>query len=176
MKKLLVVMLVLSMASMANAALWITVNGGTDDITISPSDTVAISIWGDGTSDQSEYMLGIDNANPLAGTFNLDSAVILYTGSDAYINFTEAEFALIYSPGVAIGLNDVPTPGNPKAPLNGELVSTIILHCDGEGLVILDLLNPDWDVVLDSVSITQLPEPITLSLLGLGGLFLRRRK
>jgi len=34
----------------------------------------------------------------------------------------------------------------------------------------------DAGAVMDSQIIHQIPEPITLALLGLGGLFLRRRK
>jgi len=53
MKKLLALMLVLGMASFANAAITISVNGSTtgpDVITIGVSDTVTIDIWNQGGS------------------------------------------------------------------------------------------------------------------------------
>ena len=39
-----------------------------------------------------------------------------------------------------------------------------------------DLLGPDFETVLDSLAVNVIPEPTTLGLLGLGVLFLRRRK
>jgi len=40
----------------------------------------------------------------------------------------------------------------------------------------IDLLDADAETVLDSVTLVVIPEPMTIALLGLGGLFLRRRK
>lgn len=37
-------------------------------------------------------------------------------------------------------------------------------------------LDPDYDDPVDTLSITVVPEPMTIALLSLGGLFLRRRK
>jgi len=88
MKKLLVVMLVLSMASMANAALWITVNGGTDDVEIMGSAAV-ITIDGDGATAPNTFFLGIDIVSDGDGAIGIDSAVVNYTGSDAAISWAE---------------------------------------------------------------------------------------
>jgi hypothetical protein len=43
-------------------------------------------------------------------------------------------------------------------------------------LIQLYLVNPDWSLGPMVDSVTLVPEPMTLALLGLGGLFLRRRK
>jgi hypothetical protein len=52
------------------------------------------------------------------------------------------------------------------------------LHCDFGGDALVYLLNGDDNVILDSITIHQtgVPEPMTIALLGIGGLFLRRRK
>jgi hypothetical protein len=59
------------------------------------------------------------------------------------------------------------------------LFSSIVFHCDGPGDVVVSLVhfNADFavDGVMDSIVIHQIPEPMTMGLLGLGGLFLRRR-
>jgi len=49
-------------------------------------------------------------------------------------------------------------------------------HCDGEGTVTISLLDYNTLEVLDTITINQIPEPTVIALLGLGGLFLRRRK
>ena len=73
------------------------------------------------------------------------------------------------------------------------LLDNILVHCLGPGDVTLSLIaaGPVYyhddtagafstlyqaGTILDSIVIHQVPEPATLALLGLGGLFLRRRK
>jgi len=48
-------------------------------------------------------------------------------------------------------------------------------HCDGPGVVVITLMDTGGNT-LDTITISQIPEPMTVALLGLGGLFLRRRK
>ena len=45
-----------------------------------------------------------------------------------------------------------------------------------EGLTYLNLYANDGNTLLDQVAITVVPEPLTLALLGLGGLFVYRRR
>lgn len=75
-----------------------------------------------------------------------------------------------------------------------DLVWNLVIHCDGFGPVIIDLTNniagdysegpSSWgspwlqltESDLGDLVIHQIPEPMTIALLGLGGLFLRRRR
>jgi hypothetical protein len=61
-------------------------------------------------------------------------------------------------------------------PLDGKLVDEIIFHCTGGGDTVLTLVTADLQVVEDIQIIHNIPEPMTIALLALGGLLLRRRK
>jgi hypothetical protein len=182
MKKLLVVMLVLSMVSMANAAILISVNGVVDppetEITIGPSQEVTIDIWGDGQTMRQEFYFGIEVAGP--GSLNIDYATILYGGNMTSIYWMDepdlADMGNIENPFIAFELNDIPSgdPPPPPLPLEGTLIDGIIFHCNGAEDVILKLFNMDME--LEDTQVIHQPEPMTLLLLGLGGLMLRRRK
>ena len=181
MKKLLVLMLVLGIASAANASLLISVDGVVDppdsEVILMPSDTVVIDIFGDGQTPRQYFYMGILVDGP--GSLDISNAVMLYPGTDSTIVEESDPYIAGYlgigMPYALITMQDAPPPGDPLRDLEGTLVDGILFHCDAVGEVTIILTNQDG-VVLDTQVIHQIPEPMTIALLGLGGLLLRRRK
>jgi hypothetical protein len=185
MKKLLVVLLMLATASMANAQLWLSVNGVVDppdtEVTLAVSEHAVIDIYGDGTGTPDRYYMAlIDNG---AGSLDIDDAVVLYGGSDAFIMWeTDPDIiAAFHDMGltdpILVGLGDVPPPGTDPLPLGpGKLIDLIDFHCELKDVdATIVMIDKDANPVDDQV-IHQIPEPMTMVLLGLGGLLLRRRR
>jgi len=191
MKKLLILMLVLGVASAANATLLISVDGQIDppdtSITLLPSETVVLDIMGDGGPQPLDAFLVIQGPGEIAG-YNM-----LYLG-DLSIYMELEEFAAgagmtpedlldaldtVYGYPGATDLSFMTfadSPGGDYPTLDGKLVDDIIFHCTGEGDVTLTLTDSAFSEVFNSVVIHNIPEPMTIALLGLGGLFLRRRR
>jgi hypothetical protein len=176
-------MLVLGMASLASATLQISVNGvqnpvDSEIIIEKPSDTIILDVWT--ADDITLFELGtyalIVAEGP--GTIDAANAEVLY-GNILATDIPNANFLI--GPGLAAtylgGFS-----GNPVA--GDTFLDNILFHCDAEGDVIIELWTIEdmggelyeGTVLMDSVIIHQIPEPMTLALLGLGGLFLRRRK
>jgi len=183
--------MVLSMATIANAGLVINVNGVNPPdsaITLLPSETVAISIVGDGQSPYSDYFL----INTQAGSATMAGLHLAWAGNLANAAYARPadQIPMLQSLGynttnaIFMGLYD-----SAGLPLVGTIIDEVILHCDTAPndvlLTLIDLTwvyDPDNDIyvpvirVEDTQIIHQIPEPMTMALLGLGGLFLRRRK
>ena len=189
MKNLLIVFTVLAMASAANAALLISVDGvvnpADSEVKLNKSDHAVIDIWGDGqTGSPAYFYLAAVNEGGL-GTLDAANLEILYapasTLNEAYQVTDPDEFAYLsgalgkdVASAVFVNLADSSIP---PAPLDGTLVDLIDFHCDSDiGDVVLYLAHAGDFSIYDSQVIHQIPEPITFALLGLGGLFLRRRK
>jgi hypothetical protein len=198
MKKLLVVLLVLAMATAANAAitgLVISVNGQIDppetSISMFPSDYAVIDVHGtDGTAMNPQLFLLVVGPGKIAG------GVILYGvgGLKGYYDEEAklAEWEMTHEEAVAFmadpengwgvpGVTDfsymsIVTTSTPPEPTIGKLVDEIMFHCVGPGDVTLMLFDADTLTVVDTQVIHQIPEPATMLLLGLGSLLLRRRK
>jgi hypothetical protein len=196
MKKLLVVLMVLSMATMANAGLTINVNGvnpADSDISLLPSQTVAISVEGDGQNNPyTDYFL----INTVTGNATMTGVNLVWPGVPSSAQYAgAADLAMLQGLGynttntIWMSLND-----GGGLPIGGTIINDVTLHCDiAPNDVLLSLISLTWVqtgedeegmplygaeiVTFDTQVIHQIiPEPITMALLGIGGLFLRRRK
>ncbi len=162
MKKLLVLMFILCLASAANAALSLGVNGSPapDEITINVNDTFILDIRSSGSNNYFTklwFPVGPGTISNLHPTQSNSSDIIAgtYTPYD-YFDIFVGDSSGSVVPGIGV---------------EGTF------HCDGEGDVLITLNDYNTNEIIDSLLIHQVvPEPMTLSLLGLGGLFLRRRR
>ena len=166
MKKLLVLMLVLGLATSANAALTLVSSAGD---TLEPSDYTQIGIYNDtaaaGQGQMAYVVITEGDPGSWTGSSNIYVPPAL-GGTNTYY-------------GVMTGIGDI-WQSNLEIP-GVELYGIGVLadyefHCDALGDVTVSLLANDLATVIDSIVIHQVPEPISIALLGLGGLFLRRRK
>ena len=172
MKKLVVLTLVLGMASLANAGLVLAVDGVVGNAEVNTGAVAQIGVWN-------------DTAGPGAGH---DNFLHISTGADA--TWT-GDTGFPSPPGFGgtatyLGLNDLGAglvdimelnTGVATADPYGVGVISFADYLAGstEEEVTITLLDDGFGY-LDSITITQVPEPVTMALLGLGGLFLRRRK
>lgn len=188
MKKVVTLMLILGMASVASAGLQISVDGVQEpvdsEIFLRPSETVELDIWldapinpfegvtwalvastADATISGGVAIDGILTNNTVNGLTSAAPTVIPPAGAEGVWG---SAFNISTSPGGAVG--DV-------------IVDSIIFHCEWQpndviiGLfAVTEDVEMDWAEALDTVTIHQIPEPATICLLGLGGLALLRRR
>jgi hypothetical protein len=186
MKKMLVFMLVLGLASSANAiTIQISVGGDPDpidsQITIAVSDELVLDVHSpsghDGTAADDIYWAMI--VDPMDGSI-----------SGGAVTAGAPDGSSVLTPSVQTGWPTfgVPAPedgpwgaiasyGNAFDP--GTYIDDLIFHCAREGDAIVKLYQRTGDgtvTVADSLVIHQIPEPMTIALLGLGGLALLRRR
>lgn len=166
MKKLVALVLVLGMASLANAALTIGVNPAMDTVTIS----------GDGaTTNVAAYLL-VEGPGAIAGgTLVYQGSLSVYQDVEAHaadLGMTVPEVLAFF--GVSdLSFVTIADGAIPPASTEGVLVSGIGLT--GTAPLVLTLMSDDGTITYNSVNV-PIPEPITITLLGLGGLLLRRRR
>ena len=184
MKKYLVVLLVLAMATYASAGTcWLQVDPDDAETSYAPSDIITIQLVAD--ADATGYMLDStrDNVGNLTaqsvshnaswgaggpGTVVNDGTVLTQwasgtvSGTGVWIDAGESLWEMEYH------IPDVPD--STWITLSADLVNALYFMYQ------VDFLDETQDTTIDPVEIHVTPEPMTIALLGLGGLFLRRRK
>jgi hypothetical protein len=187
MKKLLALMLVFGLASLANAmTLQISVNGQPappdTEIWLTPSETIRLDIYSpDGyvSGDDTYFALVVD---PMYGTITGGAPTAAAPPDSG-----------IYGPSVQTdvpGWIALPDDGPYGSILNiagtavdpGTYIDDFIFHCED---ILFDTVislysdpafDPGTTTLEDQIIIHNIPEPATMALLSLGGLFLLRRR
>ena len=161
MKKLLILALVFSMTSAASAAL-LTLGGATE---VDEGMTAVVTGISDTDDDSWFGYIGFDPA--VVGVSGVVATA--NAGGDSYVTPDPAGYTGYYE----IAAADSAEPFDVAAGVQFEIsVFGAALH----DVYTIDLYASDWFTVLDSVQVTVIPEPMTIALLGLGSLFLLRRR
>jgi len=181
MKKLLILMLVLGITSVANAAFTLVVDGADigDAMDLAGGGLINIGIYndtpGDTSNTQQLYALVIINDITGGAWTGLSNVYIppAVTGSTS----THFGVADHFGTGLLMDLYEGNL-SNPGIYFSGVgVLADFQYECLSVGPVVLvELMDGTSGAILDSLAITQIPEPMTIALLGLGGLFLLRRR
>jgi len=170
MKKLLAVLLVLGMGSMASATIRLSLNGqpAPEQISIPESETIMIDVTTDvggnmliyldvGMRSEGGYQVGTPVPGPALG----DSESRYISPWYDYQGYDEIEITAAWAQG--------------STPQSGKIME-FPFHCTGPGQVVVILYNPDLTEADRMNIFLAIPEPMTMGLLGLGGLLLARRR
>ena len=166
MKKLLILMLVLGMASAANADLTWSVSdvtladiGDTVDVYLVSSDATMGNAW-----------VGADPGVPQVCDITAIAIINPGAGDDASVNDARGSYP---------GWWDV-TSLDSSSPFNtiagNQYLVTITALAEGTASLSSDEYGAFGTAQIGNLGVTVVPEPMTIALLGLGGLFLLRRR
>ena len=177
MKKLLIFMLVLGLTSMAHGVAVVQIaaddvtdglgtGGSAQEVTVT-GGTVVVSLYSDNADPWTRYFQVSDESG--IGSFSALTALPA-AGDDAAIGDDPYGYAGYWK----LDALDSATPFNIAA---GKQFTFTYTPSDFTNVTqTITLYNEGWTASIDVLKIVQVPEPITIALLGLGGLFLRRRK
>ena len=181
MKKLLILVLVLGLASAANA---LTVNLSLDGvnpapaaITVAPGDVINLSIISDTGGAAGNYWTYLEMNLPSAGTLPVAGSFTINPNAGNLSSVADYS-----NPGVFYDMELAANDSGGKVVAGEHFSFTLTISpgaaIDGsDDFDIWTLVPNDNTYSTDDVlAVNIVPEPMTIALLGLGGLFLRRRK
>lgn len=184
MKKLLILIVIISGTSFVNASCLIMVDDviNPNPITMLPSNTATIGIYATEYFQPPFYDVWLVCQGPGI----ISGGQMLYQGS-----LTELETKAVQdweegNPGL---FNELGYPGTTSAsyalfadgvvpsvfPI-GMLVDNIIFHCEGYGEVLLTLCSGDFTTVYDTQTIQQVPEPASAVIFTVGLIFVASKR
>jgi hypothetical protein len=165
MRKTLVLILVLGLASAANAMLIKVDEQEGDSFEVDIKSTITV------VSDDSSSWLGYIIIEE-GGAGSMENVVILDAAGDigAAAAYTEAGW------GTGFELTASMSPNGDPAVAAGSQFSFDYVGAIGDTATISLFVDPEYTTPVASVNVTVVPEPMTVLLLGLGALFLRRRR
>ena len=170
--------------------------GGDEEITIEPSVTVYVDIYASELTgdwplcNTGELTLTINGPASFIGNDDFTYGVSFWDG----FGITNHQYVSNKVLRIQAGYLGAPRNTMLELALDAIAIDHIGVHCDDVGLVTISLasggafgtpsywdeagdgLTLDADAATAGMTIHQTPEPMTIALLGLGGLFLRRRK
>lgn len=161
MKKLMVLALVLGMASLATAALSLSASSDR----VNPGEEFTIYVMG--TVDELPASGGLDGAieGPMKwNSYGLSDKVGVGVVADSWDAFGTLDFN--------IGKGGAPLPETADG---AWVVATYVAGAAGESYDFYLQDSSFTTIPASLLTVTVIPEPVTMALLGLGGLFLRRR-
>jgi len=184
MKKFVTLLLVLGLASVASAGTMV-VTGLPAQVNTSAGDTVlSFDIVSNGQLDNdSMYVfaetdgIASDGALDITAATNNVNAGQIYDDDPlnhnllaAYVSVTDVTHPVIWA--------DIAIPKAVPDVIVGDILSDIGLTIpqNALGWLYIKALSENTTAVEGEVAVELIPEPVTIALLGLGGLFLRRRK
>jgi len=175
MKKVLALVLILGMASMANATFSLSIDDqkgqgfvpAPAEITLMPSDTIVIGCFSQGGRDSNLYQDTYYLSEGLFRLSNLVGGELGDIGEVSMYNNTDFDAVEIWA-----GM------GHTSGAAPAGMIYSVLFHCEGPGDVTVELYDEffGFEAPVQSLIIHQIPEPMTMSLLALGGLGMLRRR
>lgn len=168
MKRLLFLVLVLAITAGANATIELSIDGepAPDTYTMNVFDIIVIDVRSNDSSNYGAWLVLEDCAAGL-GEWASDLRKLPAAGDPPWVIDPNPDFPCWWELEA--------TSFDPDYPVLPGVHFEIDFRCLGEGDVVITLRSYD-ESELDRITIHQIPEPMTMALLGLGGPFLRRRK